>query len=654
MSNGFAQNITFTHLWRGRSPGANEFNTLLNLLPTSALVIDPRANQILAANSEFLKLTAYSLADLTRTELSAIFPGISRFELVQPGEHQAVLKRHAWDEIEVISRSSALDQSSNRVLLSIIPLESHIKQQEDLHSQEILFKTIEGLFCLTALSDIESAIDQALEVSRSLISGKIICVYQTDNQLSQNNKIGTTENLDLPIFPSVATAETFNDDNSFDLWIPGKRVVSDFHRIARVANLPYVAQFPLILDGTQLGLLIVSDTDTPPQDQFETKGKIVASGLAAILYHFILVQNLNNTLNQHVQALAIRDAVMNNAMEGIILVRNDLTIEEMNPAAEFLLGYASREVVGIPVENILIGPDTLIPALNGALSGIPTHNLGNISLHRRNGQSFLGHLQTIPVMLEDGILSIIILLRDESENEQIRVHTQQLEQRAVLGEVTAIFAHEVRNPVNNISTGLQLLSMKFPADDPNQELFQRLQHDCTRLTHLMESVLSFSRPMEYKLVPSDLGIMFRRMIERWRPRFAKANIETFLQVEPDVSLIIGDLRALEQVFTNLLSNSIQAMSNGGVIAIKLANKTTTGDSPEVEVTVSDTGPGIPDEIKDHIFEPFVTNNPQGTGLGLAITKRIITAHKGTINVTSFPGGTVFQVTLPGYNSTGGT
>jgi signal transduction histidine kinase len=170
----------------------------------------------------------------------------------------------------------------------------------------------------------------------------------------------------------------------------------------------------------------------------------------------------------------------------------------------------------------------------------------------------------------------------------------------------------------------------------------------------MESVLSFSRPMEYKLVPSDLGVMFRRMIERWRPRFAKANIETILQIEPDVKLIIGDLRALEQVFTNLLSNSIQAMTSGGVIAIKMANKPSPVDSPEVEITVSDTGPGIPDEIKDHIFEPFVTNNPQGTGLGLAITKRIITAHKGTINVTSFPGGTVFQVTLPGYNNAGGT
>ena len=94
---------------------------------------------------------------------------------------------------------------------------------------------------------------------------------------------------------------------------------------------------------------------------------------------------------------------------------------------------------------------------------------------------------------------IVIFLHDITENEQIRVKTQQLEQRAVLGEVTAIFAHEVRNPINNISMGLQLLGTKFAADDPNQELIGRLQTDCTRLTHLMESVLSFSRPMEFKM-----------------------------------------------------------------------------------------------------------------------------------------------------------
>ncbi len=653
MSNGISQNISISHLWRGKSPGSNEFNNLLNLLPSPALVTDPRSNQILAANSEFLKLTAYSLSDLTKTELSALFPDMNRYELILAGEQSASLVRHSRDSIQVITKSSALDQSSNRVLLTITPHESYIKQKNETQQLDLLLTTVESIFCLTSVSDIQTAVASALNICQKLVSANILCVYQFDSKLSQFSKITSTENPTIPIFPSAVSENTVLDDSGFDLWAPGKRVVSDFHRIARVANLPYTAMFPLIMDGTRLGLFVIADTEKQPDEALESFGSIMSAGLAAVIYHFVLVQNLNLSLNQHIQSLSVRDTVMDNAVEGIILVRNDLTIEEMNPAAEFLLGYASREVVGVPVENILIGPDSLVPALQNALNGVPTHNLGNISLHRRSGQSFLSHLQTIPVMLEDGLLSIIVLLRDESENEQIRVNTQQLEQRAVLGEVTAIFAHEVRNPLNNISTGLQLLAMKFPGDDPNQDLLQRMLHDCSRLTHLMESVLTFSKPMEYKFVPSDLAGMFRRMLDRWRPRFAKANVEAFLQVEQDVDFIIGDLRALEQVFTNLLNNSIQAMTSGGVLAIKLTSKPSPVDSPEVLITISDTGPGIPDEIKEHIFEPFVTNNPQGTGLGLAITKRIITAHKGTIHVTSFPGGTVFHVTLPGYHNIGG-
>jgi len=166
----------------------------------------------------------------------------------------------------------------------------------------------------------------------------------------------------------------------------------------------------------------------------------------------------------------------------------------------------------------------------------------------------------------------------------------------------------------------------------------------------MESVLSFSRPMEYRMEPTDITILLQRLVDRWGPRMARYNIVPFVQTAPDCPHISGDTRALEQVFTNLVSNAVQAMSStGGTLAIKVAPVENSPGYNQVEVAVSDTGPGIPDEIRDHIFEPFVTTNPQGTGLGLAITKRIVTAHKGTLSVNSFPGGTVFQVCLPAYH-----
>ena len=112
----------------------------------------------------------------------------------------------------------------------------------------------------------------------------------------------------------------------------------------------------------------------------------------------------------------------------------------------------------------------------------------------------------------------------------------------------------------------------------------------------------------------------------------------------------ADPRAMEQVFTNLVSNASEAMSaKGGNLAIRIAPCNNMPSRSQVLVTVSDDGPGIPDDIRERIFEPFLTTKSNGTGLGLAITKRIITAHHGSIQVNSFPGGTMFEVTLLAYD-----
>jgi signal transduction histidine kinase len=134
----------------------------------------------------------------------------------------------------------------------------------------------------------------------------------------------------------------------------------------------------------------------------------------------------------------------------------------------------------------------------------------------------------------------------------------------------------------------------------------------------------------------------------------KVNVREEVQIAPDTPPVLGDQRALEQVLANLVSNAVQAMSEtGGTLAVKAQPIHAEGEKSKVLLTISDTGPGIPEETLERIFEPFFTTNPQGTGLGLAITRRIITAHKGTIEVKSVPGGTVFQIYLPAAESENG-
>jgi signal transduction histidine kinase len=120
-----------------------------------------------------------------------------------------------------------------------------------------------------------------------------------------------------------------------------------------------------------------------------------------------------------------------------------------------------------------------------------------------------------------------------------------------------------------------------------------------------------------------------------------------MHVQPDCPPVSGNLRALEQIFSNLINNALQAMGEeGGRLAIKAQVVQVASGRQSVEVSVADTGPGIPVDIQERIFQPFFTTERNGTGLGLAITKRIVTAHKGNIRLESFPSGTVFYVQIP--------
>jgi PAS domain S-box-containing protein len=618
----------------------------MNLMDRAALVVDPRRNQIFAVNTHLIKLTAYTQTEILSSNLSSLFTGISVADLTNGEKHDILLNRHTRDPLPIVAQAFPIDAAAQQFIILLVPQVQYQQQQAESLWEEKFHQAYLTLASLTTLPDLNTALSTALETGKFLLRSEILCIYQLDNQFPQLKQTATTETGENPLLPATLPSSTLVRMKEPQVWAPGKRVSSDLHRIARISNMSYLSTVSLGQDSAWLGLLVVADLHNPPHEKIAEMLDLLGISISSAIQHFLLVSNLYQTFNEHNNALVVRDSILSNTLEGVIILKNDLSILEMNPTAELMLGYATEEVEGQQIDNILIGTESLSSALKTALGGVPTHNLGNVTLHRRNGQPFLGHIQTIPVLADTGLLNIVIMLRDVSENEQIRVRTQQLEQRALLGEVMAIFAHEVRNPINNISTGLQLLSMRTPPDTPDQELLGRLEHDCSRLTHLMESVLSFSRQQEYRLEPSDIDNLLRRILDRWRPRLAKANVQTYYQVDPGTPLVIGDTRALEQVFTNLINNSIQAMKDGGTLSVKVTRPVENVEIPQVEITVSDNGPGIPDEIKDHIFEPFMTTNPQGTGLGLAITKRIVVAHKGSIYVNSFPGGTVFHIFLP--------
>jgi two-component system sensor histidine kinase AtoS len=431
------------------------------------------------------------------------------------------------------------------------------------------------------------------------------------------------------------------------VWKAGKPLDSTLLKAAHAAKLSYLASTPLDVTQPEIGLLVAADEEATPPIELITMLQILAASAATAG----LSAEVSSRLTQQVvglsQSAQLGSALQQNVQDGLVFADPKLKITAINPAAAMMLGYSEAEVTGRPVADVLISNHSLLPNLEKAARDGKIIELGELKLHRRDGVEFLASLRLAPIARDGAVEKLAILVNDLSEQEALHIRSQQLQQRAWLGEVTAIFAHEVRNPINNISTGLQLMQISLPEQDPMQEQIKKLQEDCDRLEHRMKSVLSFSRSLDHDPEPMDIGEFCKLQIERWRPRMASKGIKDNIQIAAKTPHVYGDRRALDQVFTNLITNAIQAMEDqeNGFLALKIGP---TPDEPGlVDIQISDNGPGVPEDLRKRVFDPFfTTKEEEGTGLGLAITRRIIMAHNGNIELESFPGGTLFKIQLP--------
>jgi PAS domain S-box-containing protein len=623
---------------------------ILDSLPSPAILITGD-EKILTTNLFVPGISGYPNREMVGMNLRKLFPNLiglyNSLETINNLPDRSlstILLSRDHERIPITLRLHELAGQEPHYLITFEKIADHQRQVSQIQRRENYLENIEKLF--QAVNDFNS-IEEILNIGSKLVIANALTVYLCENNSPIFRKAyswGDSGFQPREIPPT--DLEYFLKPN---LWRKGQRsIVTILHQSIQASNFSYLATAPIGTPGAWSGFIAASGSETPDFENTLEILQIIAGAISLQLQYSLHISNIERDLQTTAKHLTINDTVLNTIQEGVILISQSFEITRLNPAAELMLGYASQEIQGQTVENVLIGTDRLLPAIRLALQGVPSPNLGKTTLHRRDGSTFPVLINTTPVIQDNETLASMVILEDISEREQAKIRTQQLEQRALLGEVTAIFAHEVRNPINNISTGLQLMELNTPQEDSDKrELIGRLQKDCSRLTDLMESILTFSRTGNYKFMPLDVQSLIERLLTRWRPRMARLNIKYHVQVAPNTPLVLGDQRALEQVFTNLISNSVRAMKeNGGMLAFKIEPYQAPNHKLVTQIDISDTGPGIPEEIRERIFDPFFTTDPNGTGLGLAITKQIITAHKGSIHPTSFPGGTVFHIQIP--------
>ncbi|BDG06837.1 sensor histidine kinase [Anaeromyxobacter oryzae] len=241
--------------------------------------------------------------------------------------------------------------------------------------------------------------------------------------------------------------------------------------------------------------------------------------------------------------------------------------------------------------------------------------------------------------------TLTALRRSQAELEAFyRERMVRADRFAAVGEIATGLAHEIKNPLAGLSGALELLSEDLARDPRHAEIVSEMQHQVNRLTHTMESLLSFARPPKAKLRSTDANASIEKVLFLIRQQSRNAGITLHSELAPNLPTVLADPAQLEQVFLNICLNACQAMAargEGGKLTLR--SRAAEGT---VVVDIEDTGPGIPADVRAQVFKPFFTTKREGNGLGLAISARIVAEHGGHIGYRCPPdGGTVFTVTL---------
>ncbi len=338
-------------------------------------------------------------------------------------------------------------------------------------------------------------------------------------------------------------------------------------------------------------------------------------------------------------------SVIDSAVDGIVVIDAHGRIEAFNPAAVRLFGYEEHEVVGRNVNMLMPSPyhdqHDMYLARHLATGNQKIIGTGRevVGL-RRDGTTFPLHL-SVGKMTGGGEPRFTGILHDLSARVRIEKQLREQTSLAKLGEMAAVIAHEVKNPLAGVRGAIQIIGTRLPKDSKDALIVGEIVSRIDALNELMKDLLLFARPPQPKVALVDMGtlVMTTANLLRGDPAFKQVEV----RVDGEPARALGDAELLKIVFVNLLVNAAHAMQGSGTIHVSL-----TSIADICQIVFADEGPGIPADVLEKIFTPFFTTKARGSGLGLPTVRRLIEAHQGTISIACpLAGGTVVTIQLPG-------
>ncbi len=328
--------------------------------------------------------------------------------------------------------------------------------------------------------------------------------------------------------------------------------------------------------------------------------------------------------------------MLDHISDGIIRVDNDGIINGFNNGAEIMMGYKEEEVMGKKYDDIFIKTKSIFTRLTLTLKTGKEYNLKK-EITTGGKKKYLMITTKIIHDENNNKIGAIGIYRDITEIEELTYQVQRADKLAVVGELAAGTAHEIRNPLTSIQGFIQLLGEKI-VDESKLLYINLILEEITHINEIITEMLLLAKPSN----PSKSLISIEQTIEEtilfMSSESSLNNVTITTNFQKNLPNIEVDKRQIKQVFINVLTNALQAMKNGGEIEVftRINN-----DKQVIEVIFEDTGEGIPEEKLHKIFEPFFTTKEKGTGLGLPVSFQIMKNHGGDMEMKSVLGkGTI--------------
>lgn len=404
----------------------------------------------------------------------------------------------------------------------------------------------------------------------------------------------------------------------------------------------YRYAFPLTVRGGPVGLLVTTFRvgEIPLSSDDVDLVRQLVTGAALAIENARLVDELHRQLQEVLHLQRFNEGIIESSPAGIAVLDPEDRILLANDALARLVNRDRQDLSGVPVAEVLgVGP-------------LPEPGAGLMEVAYCDAEGRERYLQlsvsgfragSAASAAEAGDLRVL-LVHDVSERAAMERALREKDRLAALGVLAAGVAHEVNTPITGISSYAQMLLADTPEDDPRHEILRKVERQTFRASRIVNNLLDFARKRSEEREPVDLVPVVEEALDLLGERRSRRGVALELRLPGEPLTVLGSDGELQQVFTNLALNAIDAMDGGGTLTVEA--RAVDGLAC---VWVQDTGPGIPPEEVERIFEPFYSTKAAqgGTGLGLSISHDIVRQHGGGVHVASEPGrGTRFRVEIP--------